>query len=367
VDGHIFVDTDRGVFVPRNRRRLGYVFQEGRLFPHLTVRQNLLYGRWFAGRDAGPDNSGEVIELLGISQLLARRPGSLSGGEKQRVAIGRALLAAPRLLLMDEPLASLDEGRKAEILPYMERLRDELRIPIVYVSHSVAEVARLATEIAVISNGRVEAIGPAAEMLARPGHVPAAGRHEAGGILTVRVRAHNVEDELTILETRAGEMLIPRTDAAIGSELRIHIRARDVILAVQPPTGVSALNILPATVTEIGEVSGPSSMLRSTSAVTGCLPVSRGDRWKGSGSSQDAASSPSLNPWRSAAGISASSPTTGHRRWSLSASAWISKAPAKWVPARSRCWRVWPGTAPFRPPARRWACPTDGRGSSSPS
>lgn len=257
VDGETFVDTSSGAFLPRQRRRIGYVFQEGRLFPHLTVRKNLAYGRWFAGRHAGPDTSAEVIELLGIGHLLKRRPGALSGGEKQRVAIGRALLAAPRLLLMDEPLASLDEGRKAEVLPYIERLRDEMRVPIVYVSHSVAEVARLATDIVVISGGRVEAVGPAAAMLARPGMFPLAGRHEAGGILSARVKAHDDLDELTTLDSPAGDVLVPRMDADVGSELRIHIRARDIILAAEPPTGISALNVLPALVVEIGEASGP--------------------------------------------------------------------------------------------------------------
>src|SRR5215467_4454571 len=149
-DDVVLVDTARGIFVPRHRRRIGYVFQEGRLFPHLTVRQNLLYGRWFAPRAAGRgDDLERVVDLLGIGSLLERRPGRLSGGEKQRVAIGRALLADPRLLLMDEPLASLDEARKGEILPYIERLRDESRIPIVYVSHAIAEVTRLATTIVV--------------------------------------------------------------------------------------------------------------------------------------------------------------------------------------------------------------------------
>src|SRR6185295_18647990 len=158
IDDLVLIDTTRGIFIPPHRRRIGYVFQEGRLFPHLTVHQNLLYGRWFAPREAGGDFDG-VVELLGIGGLLDRRPGRLSGGEKQRVAIGRALLAKPRLLLMDEPLASLDDARKAEILPYIEKLRDESEIPIVYVSHAVAEVARLAATIVVLADGRVEATG----------------------------------------------------------------------------------------------------------------------------------------------------------------------------------------------------------------
>lgn len=142
VDGRVLVDTGDGVFIPKHKRRIGMVFQDARLFPHLSVAANLRYGRWFAPAAERYGDIGAVVELLGIGHLLDRRPAGLSGGEKQRVAIGRALLASPRLLLMDEPLASLDEARKTEILPYIERLRDETKVPIVYVSHSVAEVAR---------------------------------------------------------------------------------------------------------------------------------------------------------------------------------------------------------------------------------
>src|SRR3954467_3345664 len=162
VNRETLTDTERGLFVPPKKRRVGYVFQEGRLFPHMTVRQNLLYGRWFAPRkirESGrPGEIDHVIELLGIGGLLGRRPANLSGGEKQRVAIGRALLARPRLLVMDEPLAALDEARKAEILPYIERLRDTAGVPIVYVSHAIAEVARLATTLVVLSEGQVAAV-----------------------------------------------------------------------------------------------------------------------------------------------------------------------------------------------------------------
>ena len=179
IDGHVLADTARGVSVPPHRRRIGYVFQDGRLFPHLSVRHNLLYGCWFTARHERYGQLAQVVELLGIGHLLDRRPGSLSGGEKQRVAIGRALLASPRLLLMDEPLASLDEERKAEILPYVERLRDETGIPIVYVSHSVAEVARLATNLIVLSNGRVAAAGRTAEVMAQLKLSPLADRFDA--------------------------------------------------------------------------------------------------------------------------------------------------------------------------------------------
>lgn len=169
LNGETLVDTQAGVFVPPHRRRIGYVFQEGRLFPHLSVRQNLLFGRWFA--PAGPDRTdlAAVVDLLGIGHLMARRPAGLSGGEKQRVAIGRALLAKPRLMLMDEPLASLDEARKAEILPFIERLRDESGVPIVYVSHVMAEIERLADTLVLLEDGRITGSGPKAETLGRLG------------------------------------------------------------------------------------------------------------------------------------------------------------------------------------------------------
>ena len=250
VDGAVLLDTARGVFVPAHRRRLGYVFQEGRLFPHLTVRQNLLFGAWFAPRRANPGQAGldEVVELLGIGPLLARRPGRLSGGEKQRVAIGRALLAQPRLLLMDEPLASLDNARKDEILPYLERLRDHSRVPFVYVSHAAAEVARLATTIVLVADGRVQAVGPAAEIMGRAGQYPLAGGFEAGAVLTATVAAHDPGWDLSELSGGFGRLVVGRLDLPVGSRLRVRIRARDVMLATTRPSGISALNVLPATI-----------------------------------------------------------------------------------------------------------------------
>jgi molybdate transport system ATP-binding protein len=167
VNGRVLVDTAQHMFIPKHRRRIGYIFQEPRLFPHLTVRQNLLYGRCFTPAAERRENLDHIIELLGIGSLLDRGPTLLSGGEKQRVAIGRALLASPHLLLMDEPLAALDEARKSEILPYIERLRDDIRVPMVYVSHSVPEVTRLATAMVLLSEGRVVATGTAADIMAR--------------------------------------------------------------------------------------------------------------------------------------------------------------------------------------------------------
>jgi len=247
MDGSVLLETERGIQIPTHLRRVGYVFQEGRL--HLTVRQNLLFGRWFApARERRAANLDVVVDLLGIAALLDRRPGRLSGGEKQRVAIGRALLASPRLLLMDEPLASLDARRKDEILPYLERLRDEATVPIVYVSHSIAEVTRLATRIVLISAGRVHAVGPVQEVMGRAELYPLAGRFEAGAVLGVRITAHDPRWNLTQLTGDFGNLTVPRLDAPVGAALRVRIRARDVILAVTRPTGISALNVLAAEV-----------------------------------------------------------------------------------------------------------------------
>ena len=267
VDGEVLTDTERRIFVPARRRRVGYVFQEGRLFPHLTVRQNLLYGSWFAPPTERKTGGGgaefdHVIDLLGIAALLQRRPTNLSGGEKQRVAIGRALLARPRLLVMDEPLASLDEARKTEILPYIERLRDEAGVPIVYVSHQVAEVTRLATTMVVLSEGRVAAIGPPEAIMGRIDLFPLTGRAEAGAILATRVAAHDPAFGLTTLRAASGELRVPYLDLPVGAALRVRIRARDVMIALAPPAGLSALNVLPGTVVEIGRADGPIVEIR---------------------------------------------------------------------------------------------------------
>jgi molybdate transport system ATP-binding protein len=159
LDDEVLFDAAAGIDVPAWRRRIGCVFQEGRLFPHLSVRHNLDYGRWMSGHAAGPDAFGHVVAMLDIGHLLDRRPGKLSGGERQRVAVGRALLMRPRLLLLDEPLASLDAARKGDILPYLERLRDEARVPMIYVSHDAGEVRRLATRVVMMDGGRVTASG----------------------------------------------------------------------------------------------------------------------------------------------------------------------------------------------------------------
>ena len=256
VNGDRLLDTGAGIKVPAHRRRIGYVFQDARLFPHLTVRQNLLFGRWFSGHPGTRGDLDRVVDLLGIASLLRRRPATLSGGERQRVAIGRALLAAPRLLLMDEPLAALDDARKAEILPYLERLRDEARVPILYVSHAVAEVARLADTIVALEEGRVVRQGPAAEILADPDAFPLMGRQEAGSIVTATVLSHDGRHGLSELLISGGTLTTPRVEAEPGTRLRVRIRARDIIIALSAPDRTSALNILPASVARIGRTEG---------------------------------------------------------------------------------------------------------------
>lgn len=258
VDGRVLADTGAGVFLPPHRRRIGAIFQEARLFPHLTVVQNLRYGLRFAPREDDPGGFERVVDLLGIGHLLARRPGNLSGGEKQRVAIGRALLSRPQLILADEPLAALDEARKAEILPYFERLRDEIAIPILYVSHSASEVARLATTVVAIEDGRVTGQGAAADMLGDPGMLPA-GAREAGAIITATVVRHH-DDGLSELDAGGIPLFLPRFAAAAGTSVRVRIAAHDVILSRGRPEGLSALNILPGTISEIRSGEGPGAI-----------------------------------------------------------------------------------------------------------
>ncbi|MBB4186154.1 molybdate transport system ATP-binding protein [Sinorhizobium terangae] len=251
LDSDVIADSGKRIFTPIHRRRFGYVFQEARLFPHLSVRGNLTYGRWFSSAPKSAPEFGRIVEMLGIDHLLDRRPSTLSGGERQRVAVGRALLSSPRLLLMDEPLAALDEARKAEILPYLERLRDETRIPIVYVSHSVAEVARLAERVIVIENGRVQASGDTAIILSQPAAVHAMDWREAGALLEGVVESHDSAHSLTIV--RAGECLVrvPQLFVPPGHGVRLHIAARDVMLATMRPEGISALNVFEGTVIDL--------------------------------------------------------------------------------------------------------------------
>ncbi len=259
VDGRVLVDTEQGLSVPPHRRGLGLVFQDARLFPHLTVRQNLLYGRWFSNRSGDASELETVVDMLGLRGLLSRRPGSLSGGERSRVALGRALLAGPSALLADEPLASLDEPRKAEVLPYFERLRDAARLPIMYVSHAPSEVARLATTVVAVSQGRVLRTGPAAMVLADPDVTPI-GARGAGAVLDAVLEAHH-PDGLSTLRAGDARFLVPAVSNPPGSQLRMRIAAHDVLLSLDPPGRVSALNVLTGTVAEVRTGAGPGAMV----------------------------------------------------------------------------------------------------------
>jgi len=266
INGTTLYDADRGIDVKPERRRLGYVFQEGRLFPHLSVRSNLLYGyhRIAAGeRHIAPD---QVIALLGLERLLARRPRDLSGGEKQRVALGRALLANPRLLLMDEPLAALDGARKDEVLSFIERLRDDLAIPIIYVSHAMPEIVRLADTLVLLSDGRVEAVGAVDELTSRLDLRPLTGRYEAGAVLLAHVAGQDETFALTALDIPGARLLVPRLELPLGAALRVRIRARDVGLALTPPADTSFLNVVPCTLRDIGGEAGPQVDLRLETA-----------------------------------------------------------------------------------------------------
>ncbi|HEX2529791.1 MAG TPA: molybdenum ABC transporter ATP-binding protein [Geminicoccus sp.] len=262
VDGRPLLDTSRGLHLPAHLRRVGYVFQDARLFPHLTVRQNLHYGHWFTSRAERTADADAIVAMLGIGHLLGRRPAALSGGEKQRVAIGRALMASPKLLLMDEPLASLDDARKTEILPFVERIRDEASVPIVYVSHSVAEIGRLATTVVMLADGRAVAAGPTAQIIAQPDLFEGSDRAEAGTILHTRIDHHDHEFALTVLSCPAGRIDVPAIPAPPGTSVRLRIRARDVTLATTRPDHSSAQNILTGFVTAIQATDAPVTVVQ---------------------------------------------------------------------------------------------------------
>ncbi|MGR3636722.1 MAG: molybdenum ABC transporter ATP-binding protein [Shimia sp.] len=259
VGTRVLSDTCAKVWVPPHRRDIGYIFQEGRLFPHMNVRKNLLYGRSLARGRTDEMTLKRVVEMLGIGDLLDRRPAHLSGGEKQRVAIGRALLARPKMILADEPLAALDEPRKAEILPYFELLRDEFSIPILYVSHSIAEVARLATTVVALEKGRVSRVGPAGEVLSDPEFTPA-GVRAVGAVLEAKVREHH-SDGLTEMEAGGAALFLPKLAHGVGQTVRVRIAAHDVILSREAPKGLSALNILSGKIAAVRAGDGPGAIV----------------------------------------------------------------------------------------------------------
>jgi molybdate transport system ATP-binding protein len=255
LDGERWLDTQAGIRVAAERRRAGYVFQDGRLFPHYSVRGNLLYG---ARRSRGaPRVIGydDVVALLGLESLLDRRPANLSGGERQRVALGRALLAQPRLLLLDEPLSSLDAARRDEVLPYLERLRDHCAIPMILVSHQFDEVLRLATHVVVMDAGRVVTDGSVAAVSLTPALRSIVGSEAIGAVVDGVVR-HVDASGLADLAVGNGQLRIPCSGAAPGMAMRVQLLARDIILATQEPQGLSVRNQLRGTIRSIADDSG---------------------------------------------------------------------------------------------------------------
>jgi molybdate transport system ATP-binding protein len=262
LDGEALFDAARGVNLPPERRRIGYVFQDARLFPHLSVRGNLAYGARRAPAPTRQRDFARIVALLGLEALVDRRPGRLSGGERQRVAIGRALLSDPAVLMLDEPLSALDAERKAEIVPYLERLRDEVRLPILYVSHQHGEIARLADMLVVMDAGRMIAAGPLAAVINRHDLIPGA-RRVATTVLVGRIHAHEPDRRLSRVEIAGGLVLqLPTIARPIGAPVRIAIDGRDVAVALDAPGRVSIANVLPATVREIVPIDGALIDLR---------------------------------------------------------------------------------------------------------
>jgi molybdate transport system ATP-binding protein len=249
-----------GRFVPAHRRAVGYVFQESSLFPHLDVRGNLEYGLQRVspgGRRMGLD---QAVALLDLSSLLRQRAQRLSGGERQRVAIARALLTSPQLLLMDEPLSNLDQASKAEILPHLERLRDQSAIPLIYVSHALGEVMRLADHLVLLEGGRVQAAGPLQQLLSRS-DLPLADFEDSGSVFDAVVEEHDPGFHLSYVRIAAGRLAISLKSVPLGQRIRVRIDARDVSLALKPPELTSIINVLPATVLDIRDDRDPAQTL----------------------------------------------------------------------------------------------------------
>lgn len=261
VGGETLLDTDRGIFVPAHKRRVAVVFQDAQLFPHLTVRQNLAFGRWFTPRALRRVDPAPVIATLGIGGLLDRRPRSLSGGERQRVGFARALLASPRLLLMDEPLASLDMIRRFEILRLIEGIRDATGIPILYVSHSVDEVSQIADDVIVIEAGRIVAQGPPAQAFAAARHLVENRRFGLSSPLHCRVESYDPDLDVSSLAHPAGVVMLAGNAGSPGREVRLLVRATDVSLALARPTEISIRIVLAGTVETIEEEGGPLALV----------------------------------------------------------------------------------------------------------
>lgn len=257
LNDQVLFDASKRINVPPHKRRIGYVFQDARLFPHLSVADNLDFGTRFSSAPLDTKAQGRLIDMLGIGDLLNRRPAALSGGEKQRVALGRALFCAPELLLLDEPLAALDETRKQEILPYFERLRAQGGPPMIYVTHDMSEIVRLADYLCVMRDGQSVVKGLAEDVLADPANVKLIGVQDAGALVHGTVQ-HHAEDGLSAIRLSAGTLHLPQVPAPIGTRVRLRIRAQDVILSLEQPQGLSSQNVLETEITDIHQGTGPS-------------------------------------------------------------------------------------------------------------
>ena len=251
---------NHNTFVPTHKRSLGYVFQEASLFPHLRIRKNLEYGYHRIPASERQIHPAQVTELLGIEALLERYPDQLSGGQRQRVAIGRALLTSPKLLLMDEPMASLDATSKSEILPFLERLKEQLALPIIYVSHSIEEVTRLADHLVLLEQGQVIAQGNLQSLLTDP-TLPFLQTETASTVLHARVEQAHSDDHLSRLDIGGQLLFISRCGLQDGQATRVRILARDVVLALSPPSDISLLNCLDTRVMDLQPDSTPSQLL----------------------------------------------------------------------------------------------------------
>jgi molybdate transport system ATP-binding protein len=261
LDGLVLTDTREGRRVPAERRRIGYVFQDARLFPHLGVMANLRYGERRAPREARTVGVDEVLALLGLEPLLTRRTHQLSGGERQRVALGRALLSQPRLLLLDEPMAGLDAARREEVLPYLERLRDRLSIPMVFVSHQLEEILRLATHVALMEAGEIVTSGALSGISLRPEFRAIVGPEGVGAVLDGTVTQVDAASEMADIELGGGTLHVNIAGARVGARMRIQLLARDIILATEPPRGLSVRNALRGLITELSDDVGQAVLV----------------------------------------------------------------------------------------------------------
>ena len=256
INDHLLFEHSRRINLPVHKRRVGCVFQDNRLFPHKSVHDNLFYGARRNPDKLPQDERQTILEMLDIAALMDRRPALLSGGEKQRVALGRALLSNPDVLLLDEPLSALDHARKQEILPYLEWLRDHRKIPILYVTHAIDEVARLADHMVVMDQGQTLATGSVFEMLGRTDLPPLSGRFDAGTVLPARIVSRDPKAEVSFLECGGQRLVVPYLGRPKSDRVRLHVRARDVMIARTPPRNISANNIIPVTVTKISDEPG---------------------------------------------------------------------------------------------------------------